>query len=336
MKYSLLMFTGIIGNVTYGSQNDDGYQALEQLETSAMRRIRGDLNGDTAYLHAVRTGNADMVDFYVKNFAIDPNAKDRQGNTDLMLAIKGGDQDDWGENYQIIFAIAASLPNRNWNVQNKRGQTALLLSVGWGRLECIDVLLGIARPDIPNAPNPNIPIENGATPLIAAIGNTMVPQDIRIDMVSRLIAHPWVNVNQRGPDNKLPLQLVFEAGLALQFCNPICRRSLEDYDATVRNIALELMNRLQVHTPSHSMISALLNDQRVNVDDYSQCDIKQLIKAILVKIEFILNHLPINPDNFRPGSIEQLRTVNENTQLYNNLLTQKNLDATYQLFTELH
>jgi hypothetical protein len=64
---------------------------------------------------------------------------------------------------------------------------------------------------------------------------------------------------------------VFEADLAPQFCNPICRASLEDYDATVRNVAQDLMNRLdpQVHTQSHSMIRELLNDPRVNVDDYS-------------------------------------------------------------------
>jgi hypothetical protein len=121
MKDSLLMFTGTIGNVTYGSQNDDGYQALEQLETSAVRRIPGDPNGDTVYLHAVRTGSTDMVNFHRENFAIDPKAKDRHGDMDLMLAIKGGNQNDWGENYQIIFAIVASLPNRNWNVQNKKG-----------------------------------------------------------------------------------------------------------------------------------------------------------------------------------------------------------------------
>jgi hypothetical protein len=165
-----------------------------------------------------------------------------------MLAIRGGGRDDFDPRYQQIFdfIIHVQEGNRNLNLQNNRGQTALLLAVGWGRLGCLEVLLG--RPEV----DPNIPNADGATPLIAAIGNTFISNDLRVSIASRLIDSQRVNVNQRGTDNKLPLQIAFDAGLLRQLANPICRRSLADYYRDVKKITLEMIESLVSSLPARN------------------------------------------------------------------------------------
>ncbi|MDR1303109.1 MAG: ankyrin repeat domain-containing protein [Puniceicoccales bacterium] len=250
--YHLLMVMGFAGNVAHGTQGADVERPLQLFQAPphivaavAMARIPGDPRGRTYFLEAVDTGNVAMVRLFVENCPnLDHNMTDKDGNTDTMLAIKGGGQDDFGENYQTIFDLIAQQENRDWNLQNHRGQTALLLAVGWGRLRILRALL--QRPEV----DPNLPKLDRTTPLIAALGNTLVPKEVKVTMATMLIAHPRGDVNQRGGDNRLPLQIAFEAGLAAQLVNPICRRSLMDYDMAVRRNTRELLQNVVLSLPT--------------------------------------------------------------------------------------
>ncbi|MDR0590683.1 MAG: ankyrin repeat domain-containing protein [Puniceicoccales bacterium] len=263
MGCNVLMVTGFMGNVAHGTQGADvegNQQALIDMAPNivlamATQRIPGDPHGDTYYLNAVRTGNEAMVRLFLDNPRIDFNATDNEGNTDLMLAIKGGGQDIFGENYQRIFNLIMRYELRNWNLQNARGQTALFLTGGWGRLECLEALLGRLEVD------PNIPNIDNATLLLAALGNNLVPLDVRVAMVWRLINEPRVDVNRRGTgSNKLPLQIVFDVSLvgqfdgrlATNFMNAICRRSLADYDMMVKRIMREVLGNAVSRLPSRN------------------------------------------------------------------------------------
>jgi ankyrin repeat protein len=131
--------------MAHGSQNaaDAGHLTSQQvtfqrLLAMAPERIPNDPNGDTWYLQAVRTGNLEVVQFYLTNPDLDFNVVDADGNTDLMLAIIGGGQTEWGANYREIFNLIVQCGRRNWNLQNRRGETALLLAVRWGRMEVIE------------------------------------------------------------------------------------------------------------------------------------------------------------------------------------------------------
>jgi hypothetical protein len=294
MGCGLLMVMGSVGDMAHGSQNAAGpgrlMPTLLLSAREAGQKICGDPNGDTWYLQAVRVGNREKVEFYLADPRWYPNfaEMDRDGNTDLMLALKGGERDEWGANYREIFNLIAQRKNRNWNLQNARGQTALLLAVGWGRLEAIDALLRIDGVD------PNIPNVNKATPLIAAIGNTFVPQGLRVTMASELIWDHRVNVNQRGTDNKLPLQIVFEAGLALQLANLICRKSLMDYDIAVKRLIREMLRLTVSSLPSHNEGGRLLPDQAEDITDellnLNVCNPENFTQNVADHIDEVLNH----------------------------------------------
>ncbi|MDR0418189.1 MAG: ankyrin repeat domain-containing protein [Puniceicoccales bacterium] len=355
MGYGLLMLTGTIGNVAYGSQNDDSYDSYgsqdvdsqvqtQQINPATERIPNGYLhiNMDMAYLDAVQRGDIDTVDYLLENFTVNPNAVDDDGNTDLMLAIRGGGQSEWGDNYQVIFASITSLPNRNWNAQNNRKQTALLLAVGWGRLDCIDQLLEVANSDTPNAVNPNIPNIDKATPLMAAIGHNVAPIDLKVAMALRFINHPLVNVNQRGTDNKLPLEIAFIVGLADQLFHPICRRTLMDYNTEVKNIAQYMKEHfskgisggfsedINYWTLYQDMIM-LLNNQMVDVNDPLQCSFSELTNAILTKINPLLEILE-RARRILPELSERLNRIRFNTHLYKNLILDKNHKALSHIF----
>ncbi|MDR1590865.1 MAG: ankyrin repeat domain-containing protein [Puniceicoccales bacterium] len=336
---SLSMVTGFMGNVAYGSSSNAEMLPLEQFipqlaRGAATEKVLNDPNGDTFYLKAVRIGDGIAVKLFLDNPYLNFDGTDNQGNTDLMLAIKGGDKDEWGSNYRTIFNLIIQHVNRNLNLQNRRGQTALLLAIGWGRIDAIDTLLKNPAVD------PNIPNGDGTTPLIAAIGNTFVPLALRVDMGLRLINHPRVNVNQRGTDNKLPLQIAFEAKLLPQFSNLICRRNLIDYDIAVKNVAQTLVQQLNPHIHGQAlfMIQNLLRDDRVNVSDYQHCPINELIDAIRRKIHFLLNQLGIDLSALPSACVGQLQGIDANTLLFNKYLQpdisdQERSRALHQLFS---
>ncbi|MDR3317642.1 MAG: ankyrin repeat domain-containing protein [Puniceicoccales bacterium] len=61
--------------------------------------------GDTWFQYAVRTGNIQMVQYFLRNSNLDINAQNAEGDTALMLAIKGGGNDDFRQEYQEIFDL---------------------------------------------------------------------------------------------------------------------------------------------------------------------------------------------------------------------------------------
>jgi hypothetical protein len=338
MGCGLLIVMGSVSYEIHGSQGTaaprqrvPGQVAASFTLAMATEKVPNDRNGDTWYLRAVREGNWDMVRWLLNNPRLNFNVVDNAGNTDLMLAIKGGEQDDFGGNYQRIFDLILHRGNRNWNLQNSKGQTALFLTVGWGRLPCLEALLQIDGVD------PNIPNIDQATPLIAAIGNTFVSEGLRLAMALRFINHPRIRVNQRGTENKLPLQITFEAGLAPQLANAICRRSLVDYDVALREAVLKLIPQLipQIHGEAIFMIQQLLVDERMNVNDYAQCTLGELVDAIRRKIYFLLNSLGVDLDDFPAEFIEQLCIIDANAQLFGNFLTRPDEANLRELFVAL-
>jgi hypothetical protein len=197
----------------------------------------------------------------------------------------------------------------------------------------MDAIRALLRVD---AVDPNIPNVDGVTPLIAAIGNELVPPELRVGMALLLIDHPRVNVNRRGPDNKLPLQIVLEARLGVEVFSAIYRRNLMDYDAAVRAIAEDLAKQLSpsIHGEALSAIQQLQRDPRVNVD-YTERSPDQLINAILRKIDFLRNRLGIDRSDWPGKIVERLEAIETNTRLYDNFLTKHDWGSLRLLLTLL-
>jgi hypothetical protein len=101
-------------------------------------------------------------------------------------------------------------------------------------MEAVEALLRV------DAVDPNIPDENGVTPLIEAIGNRRLHRELRIAMALLLLRGPRTDVNRRGPGNKLPLEIAFEEGLAPRLFNAIYQQGLKEYAARIRGIASTL------------------------------------------------------------------------------------------------
>ncbi|MDR2371687.1 MAG: ankyrin repeat domain-containing protein [Puniceicoccales bacterium] len=379
MNCGLLIVAGSVGNMAYGSQGAAAPRQLTPWQVKgaiswaiAGEKIPNDPYGDTWYLQAVRSGNLEAVRCYLSNSHLNLNETDNDRNTDLMLAIRGGEQDEWRPEYREIFNLIVQRRNRNWNLQNKtKKQTALLLAVGWGRLEALDALLQIDEidPNIPNIDNTtpliaainnylvspevreamigkllnnpqvdvNRPTLNNVTPLFAAIGNVNVSPYSRVSTALQLINHPRVNVNLRGTGGILPIQFAYVSGFAPQLSNAICRRSLVDYDMAVKNEAKTLMGLL-VHGMNDQalfMIQHLLVDPRVNVNDYYHCPINQLVDAGCRKTHFLLNQLGIDISDLPRTSVDQLRKIDANIQLYNTFLTRQDSASFWRLCSEL-
>jgi ankyrin repeat protein len=239
MGCGLVVVMGFAGNLAHGSRGAavSGQVGPQALPTAmdGNQRIPGDPNGDTEYLRAVRAGNLEMVRLFLANQLLDFNAQDNEGNTDLMIALRGGWHRGREPNCWEIFNLIVQRGRRNWNLRDTAGETALLLAVRLGLMEAVDALLQI------DAVDPNIPGRDGITPLIAAIGNVFEPQELRIGMALLLITCPRVNVNQRGADGKLSLQIALEAGLPPELFEAICRRSLEGCDAKIKELMVEVI-----------------------------------------------------------------------------------------------
>jgi hypothetical protein len=148
VSYGLLMVTGSVGSMAHVSQ---GALVPRQLTSRqivgqsfwaiAEERIPDDPNGDTWYLQAVRTGDLEEVQRCLANLRLDLNVVDNDRNTDLMLAIIGGGAVEWEANYREIFNLIVRRKERNFDAQNRRGETALLLAVRLGRVEAVEALM---------------------------------------------------------------------------------------------------------------------------------------------------------------------------------------------------
>ncbi|MDR1906868.1 MAG: ankyrin repeat domain-containing protein [Puniceicoccales bacterium] len=307
MDCGLLMVTGTVGNMVYGSQNAGALKGQQTLHPAlpqvalamATEKVSGDPHGDTRYLQAVRNGNVKLVELFLTNPHLNFNGTDNEGNTDLMLAIRGGEQDVFGANYRTIFNLLVQRGNRDWNLRNRKKQTALALAIGWGRMDAFKALLEEERVD------PNLPNMDNTTPLILAIGNTLISAELRIAMASQLIEDPRVDVNRRGTDNKLPLQIFLEAKLrenAPEFFNAIIRRALIDYDREIKAIAREMIRRIILSFPTRGG-RALQPDQVEKIIDEMLAPHPH--NEILSHISEVLNDHP--EINIIQTSIEKIR-----------------------------
>ncbi|MDR1434797.1 MAG: ankyrin repeat domain-containing protein [Puniceicoccales bacterium] len=315
--YSFLIFAGFL-NASYGSisQSDEKIDPCNQ-------RIVGNPFGDTLYLKAIREGDIDAVQRLLIDPNLDLSVQNDEGNTDLMLAIAGGESDEFGENYRKIFDLLVRKTNRDWNLKNKKEQTAILLTVGWNREDCFEALLG--EPEV----DPNIPNKDGSTPLLAAMATKQLKMALALINCSR------VNVNRRGTHGKLPLQIAFETEVP-RLVNILCRRSLVDCDVQIKGIVQKIIEELDpaMQLEESGKLQALLEESaQVSMNGYAKCPIGNLIDAIRGKIELISNQLDVNSPalHFK----DQLKELDEKTKLFSEFLTHQDEESLRNLCENL-
>ncbi len=102
-------------------RDKDGGKATEYLDKpgNTIITVRDSDTGETALHIVVRRSDATWTGFLLGKGA-DPNARDREGNTPMMLAA----QSRWAEGVHIFVVIKAAL-----NEQNRLGETALQIAV---------------------------------------------------------------------------------------------------------------------------------------------------------------------------------------------------------------
>jgi hypothetical protein len=324
LRCSLLVFTGTVGTTASGSiKIGNKVFPLNAFHKMSHRKVPKDPMGDDWFLRAVRNGNEAEVRSFFKNPNLNINAQNDRKNTAPMLAIQGGKQEVWGKNYQAIFNLLNAMPGIDWNLQNDQGQTALLNAIGWGRLDACKAIL--QKPDV----NPNIASAQGS-PLVAAIMCQF--QELALALTN----DPRVNVTQRGGDGKLPLQIVSETGLGLNstLFNAIMRRTLKDYDIETKNIAQEIIGKLDPSTAGESIteVRNLLTNPEYNIDDYNAHEMGIIAGKTLQKIDHLLN---IEDNDLLNNYLGRLVLLLDNIQLFCDFLINRDIASRDALFENL-
>jgi ankyrin repeat protein len=115
------------------------------------------------------------------------NVQDEQGNTALMLAVKG--------NQMGAVAALMNHPGVALNVQDKRGRTALMLAVKGNHMDLVVALMNHPGIDL------NVQDNGGFTALMqAAIYN-------QLDIVKELMKHRGINLNVQDRYNNTALHM---------------------------------------------------------------------------------------------------------------------------------
>jgi hypothetical protein len=178
--------------------------------------------------------------------------------------------------------------------------------------------------------DPNIPDGNGITPLVAAIGNRRLPEELRVAMALRLLRNPWIDVDWRGPGGKRLLQIVHEAGLGPQLFDAIFRQGLRCFDVDVDCCAKYLMDHLKeqldpkAHRQAVGGIQNFLKNNELDVNSFSLLPYDQLVNAIRRKINFLRNGLGIDFSTLHPPIVDLLNRAEANMQSYGEYLMQRN------------
>jgi hypothetical protein len=149
-------------------------------------------------------------------------------------------------------------------------------------------------------------------------------------MVSQLLKNRWIDVDQRGPGGKFPLQVAWEVGLWPQLSEVIIRGRLKNYIITIRDEAKSLMQRL--HRQILNKLWDFLEDPSICVSDYRHCPIDQLIDVNRRMINYLLHRLGININDYFEGFVDQLLAVDANMELYKECVKQGDSAALPQIF----
>jgi ankyrin repeat protein len=123
-------------------RDKDGVKAQEILDKPGSNTIinaRDNDSGDAAIHITVRRTDAPWMGFLLRAGA-NPNVRDREGNTPLMLAT----QVRWTEGLQLLLGLRVQV-----DAQNRLGETALLKATQARDLESVKLLLEArASPDV--------------------------------------------------------------------------------------------------------------------------------------------------------------------------------------------
>lgn len=156
-------------------------------EEKPSRGAQEKLEQERALRQAVKDGYPDRVAKILAAGVADVNARGREGNSPLHLAIKWGRDD--------IFDWLLQQDGINLGVKDKLGMTPLMCAAKWGRDHAVDGLLRQLSPEQINAQD-----DHGNTALIWAAA-----QD-RLNIVKELVAAKGIALNIRAKDNMTALE----------------------------------------------------------------------------------------------------------------------------------
>ncbi|KAF9952143.1 hypothetical protein BGZ72_006517 [Mortierella alpina] len=141
--------------------------------------------------HAVLVQNTEHLDHVLTSLSLDPNIRDREGKTMLMVA--------GTENKHRVLRYLLALPSIDVDMQDDEGETALYQAAAAGSTECVQLLLHAGASAM-------VGNEESITPLIIASYNGFV------SICRLLIAIGHADVNQQDNTLKSALLLASYAG----------------------------------------------------------------------------------------------------------------------------
>ena len=225
-----------------------------------------DIIGQTALQTAARSGQTPIVKLLLESGA-NLDIQSRYGNTALMQVV-------WSRGWQLEGDIQSATPMAIWhsgirqavdlllkngadpNIQNKSGETALMVVVSQGKLPIVDLLLK-------NGANPDIQNKDGNTALMMAVSQGKLPI---VDLLLKNGANPDIQnkdgntalmyVRGFGQTENQIIELLLEHG-----ANP----GIQNKDGDIFLInpdqrAQKQWERWIQHIPKKSTILSLLNE----------------------------------------------------------------------------
>lgn len=190
--------------VNPNTQNKEGSTALHECIFFAHTKpilalIKGgiDLNirdnrGNTALMEASSHGRSKLIKLFIQHGA-DANIPNRDGDTPLHYIL------NWRNTTETIGLIIEKTTNIDF--KNTRGNTALMLSIMYGKKTAAQMLLDAGA-------NPNIKNQNSQTPLLMVTSKGTVANDETVKMLLDAGANPDI----KDKDNKTALDHAIKAG----------------------------------------------------------------------------------------------------------------------------
>jgi ankyrin repeat protein len=191
--FALMMATVEVEAKGFGKKADEALNVLKELvrmsniDLNAMANLRkvntSTYEASTALHYAVEHNLHEVVLVLLgAHPGIDLNVQDEQGNTALMLAVKG--------NHMDLVAALMNHPGVALNVQDNGGDTALMLAVKGNHLDLVVALMNHPGIDL------NVQDNGGDTALMYAAAYN------QLDVVISLMNHPRIDLNVQSRYNK--------------------------------------------------------------------------------------------------------------------------------------